>query len=161
MEIQPTNLKLFTAQVAAATYALDELKEASDKQDIFDSLTSLITTREAAINALKEQLIENVCSLPSKGVSSATIATIGEGYLYGARVICSQMAIFARELASIGHDADILYYYESVSERTENAFSEILQPYREAAGRVIADQEFAAYSEIYHTFSNFKKQNND
>lgn len=156
MEQRPTNLKLFAAQVEAATYALGELKEASQKQDIFDSLTSLIMTREAAINALKEQL-ENVCSLSSKGVSSATIATIAEGYLNGARVICAQMVIFARELASIGHDADILYYYESVSERTENAFSEILQPFREAAGRVVTDKEFAAYSEIYETFANLKK----
>lgn len=156
MEQRPTNLKLFAAQVEAATYALGELKEASDKQDIFDSLTSLIKTREAALTTLKEQL-ENVCSLPAKGVSSATIATIGEGYLYGARVICSQMVIFARELSKLSHDTDILYYYESVSERTENAFSEILQPYREAAGRMIADTEFAAYSEIYQTFSNFKK----
>ncbi len=154
---KPTNLKLFAAQVEAAHLALQEIQEASDKQDIFDSLTSLITTREAAINALKEQLIENVCSLSSKGVSSATIATIGEGYLYGARVICSQIAIFARELASISHDADILYYYESVSKRTENAFSEILQPFREAAGRVISDPEFAAFSEAYETFSNLKK----
>lgn len=137
--------------------ALQEIQEASDKQDIFDSLTSLIKTREAAINTLKDQLAKNVCSLTCKGVSSATIATIGEGYLYGARVICAQMVIFARELASISHDADILYYYESVSERTENAFSEILQPFREAAGRVIADQEFAAFSEAYETFSNFKK----
>lgn len=153
---KPTNLELFAAQVEAAHLALQEIQEASDKQEIFDSLTSLITTREAAINTLKEQL-ENVCSLPAKGVSSATIATIGEGYLYGARVICAQMVIFARELASISHDADILLYYESVSERTENAFSEILQPYREAAGRVVTDKEFAAYSEIYQTFSNFKK----
>lgn len=154
---KPTNLELFAAQVEAATYALGELQEASQKQDIFDSLTSLITTREAAINALKEQLIENVCSLPAKGVSSATIATIGEGYLYGARVICSQMVIFARELSKLSHDTDILYYYESVSERTENAFSEILQPFREAAGRVVTDKEFAAYSEIYETFANLKK----
>ena len=153
---KPTNLELFAAQVEAATYALGELKEASDKQDIFDSLTSLITTREAAINTLKEQL-ENVCSLPAKGVSSATIAAIGEGYLYGARVICSQMVIFARELASIGHDADILYYYESLSERAETAFVEMLQQYREAAGRVVTDTEFAAFSEIYETFTNFKK----
>lgn len=157
MEIQPTNLKLFTAQVEAATYALGELKEASQKQDIFDSLTSLITTREAAINALKEQLIENVCSLPAKGVSSATIATIGEGYLYGARVICAQMVIFAQELASISHDTDILLYYKSLSERAETAFVEMLQPYREAAGRVMTDKEFAAFSEIYETFTNFKK----
>lgn len=153
---KPTNLEQFTAQVEAATYALGELKEASDKQDIFDSLTSLITTREAAINALKEQL-ENVCSLSSKGVSSATIATIMEGYLNGARVICAQMVIFARELASIGHDADILYYYESLSERAETAFVEMLQQYREAAGRVVTDTEFAAFSEIYETFTNFKK----
>ena len=137
--------------------ALQEIQEASDKQDIFDSLASLIKTREAALTSLKDQLAKNVCSLTCKGVSSATIATIGEGYLYGARVICAQMVIFARELASIGHDADILYYYESVSERTENAFVEMLQPFREAAGRVIADQEFAAFSEAYETFSNLKK----
>lgn len=156
MEQRPTNLKLFAAQVEAATYALGELKEASDKQDIFDSLTSLIKTREAALTTLKEQL-ENVCSLPAKGVSSATIATIGEGYLYGARVICSQMVVFARELSKLSHDADILFYYDSVSERAETAFNEILQPYREAAGRVIHDKEFAAFAEIYETFTNFKK----
>ncbi len=157
MEQKPTHLKLFAAQVEAAHLALQEIQEASDKQDIFDSLASLIKTREAALTSLKDQLAKNVCSLTCKGVSSATIATIGEGYLYGARVICAQMVIFARELASIGHDADILYYYESVSERTENAFVEMLQPFREAAGRVIADQEFAAFSEAYETFSNLKK----
>ena len=136
--------------------ALQEIQEASDKQDIFDSLTSLIMTREAAINALKEQM-ENVCSLSSKGVSSATIATIAEGYLNGARVICAQMVIFAQELASISHDTDILLYYESLSERAETAFVEMLQPYREAAGRVVSDKEFAAFSEIYETFTNLKK----
>lgn len=160
MEQRPTNLKLFAAQVEAATYALGELKEASDKQDIFDSLTSLIKTREAALTSLKNQLAKNVCSLTCKGVSSATIATIGEGYLYGARVICSQMVVFARELSKLSHDADIIIYYDSLSERTETAFVEMLQPYREAAGRVVTDKEFAAFSEIYQTFSNFKKQNN-
>ncbi len=153
---KPTNLELFAAQVEAAHLALQEIQEASDKQDIFDSLTSLIMTREAAINALKEQM-ENVCSLSSKGVSSATIATIAEGYLNGARVICAQMVIFAQELASISHDTDILLYYESLSERAETAFVEMLQPYREAAGRVVSDKEFAAFSEIYETFTNLKK----
>ena len=151
------NIKLYSAQIEGATKGVRDLLAECPKEECISTLTLLLQMKEKAVNALCEQLEDNVVSLQYQGMSTATVAVVAEGYVNAIRTASSQMCLFAAELAKITHTSNIAQAYESISERVEHHVTDLLRPYMEAQEAIINDADEASHAECWAAY-HYSKQ---